>query len=109
MSTDPKGPRASRSSARRRTSTSWSVPEARLGETLAEATERLRAAGAETPRLDAEGRLAHVLRTDRTGVLAHPEAPLGPAQRTAFAEALERREHGEPVAYIRGLKEFYGL
>jgi release factor glutamine methyltransferase len=85
------------------------VPEARLGETLAEATERLRASGSETPRLDAEVLLAHVLGTDRTGVLAHPEAPLGPAQRTSFAEALERRERGEPVAYIRGLKEFYGL
>jgi release factor glutamine methyltransferase len=85
------------------------VPEARLGETLAEATDRLRASGSETARLDAEVLLAHVLGTDRTGVLAHPEAPLGPAQRTSFAEALERRERGEPVAYIRGLKEFYGL
>ncbi len=26
-----------------------------------------------------------------------------------FEAALARREHGEPVAYIRGLKEFYGL
>jgi release factor glutamine methyltransferase len=85
------------------------VPEARLGETLAEATERLRASGSETPRLDAEVLLAHVLGTDRTGVLAHPEAPLGPAQRISFAETLERRERGEPVAYVRGLKEFYGL
>jgi release factor glutamine methyltransferase len=85
------------------------VPEARLGEALAEATERLRASGSETARLDAEVLLAHVLGTDRTGVLAHPEAPLGPAQSASLAEALERRERGEPVAYIRGLKEFYGL
>jgi release factor glutamine methyltransferase len=85
------------------------VPEARLGETLAESTERLRASGSETARLDAEVLLAHVLGTDRTGVLAHPEAPIGPAQRASLAEALERRERGEPVAYIRGLKEFYGL
>ena len=85
------------------------MPEARLGETLAEATERLRASGSETARLDAEVLLAHVLGTDRTGVLAHPEAPLGPAQHASFGEALARRERGEPVAYIRGLKEFYGL
>jgi release factor glutamine methyltransferase len=84
-------------------------PEAKVGETLAEATERLRASGSETPRLDAEVLLAFVLGTDRTGVLAHPEAPLGPAQLASLGEALGRRERGEPVAYIRGLKEFYGL
>jgi release factor glutamine methyltransferase len=84
-------------------------PQAKIGGTLAGATERLRASGSETARLDAEVLLANVLGTDRTGVLAHPEAPIGPAQRNSFAEALERRERGEPVAYIRGIKEFYGL
>ena len=94
------------------------MPEARpspakqsgsIGLALAEATERLRAAGSETARLDAEVLLAHVLGTDRTGVLAHPEAPIGPGQREAFAAFVARREQGEPVAYIRGLKEFYGI
>jgi len=85
------------------------VPEATLGAVLGAATERLRAAGSETPRLDAEVLLAHVLGADRTAVLAHPEAPLGPAQGSAFGDFVARRELGEPVAYIRGLKEFYGL
>ena len=85
------------------------MPEGRLREVLAAATERLRVSGSETARLDAEVLLADVLRTDRTGVLAHPEAPIGPAQRAAFGDALARRERGEPVAYVRGLKEFYGL
>jgi release factor glutamine methyltransferase len=85
------------------------VTEARLGEALAAATERLRAAGSETPRLDAEVLLGHVLGVDRTTVLAHPEAPLGPGQQDAYATAVRRREAGEPVAYIRGIKEFYGL
>ncbi len=85
------------------------MPEARLGAALAAATERLRASGSETPRLDAEVLLANVLGADRTAVLAHPEAPLGPAQSSAFADSVARRERGEPVAYIRGLKEFYGL
>ncbi|HEV2005544.1 MAG TPA: HemK/PrmC family methyltransferase, partial [Candidatus Limnocylindrales bacterium] len=76
---------------------------------LTEAVPRLRAAGSETARLDAELLLGHVLGIDRTGVVAHPEAPVGdgPAQR--FREALARREAGEPVAYIRGVKEFHGL
>jgi len=82
---------------------------ATLGEALARATDRLRAAGSETARLDAELLLAHVLSVDRTAVLAHPEVPLTTAQQQAFSAATARRERGEPVAYIRGLKEFYGL
>jgi release factor glutamine methyltransferase len=39
---------------------------------------------------------------------AHPEALLGTGQARAFEASLERRARGEPVAYIRGLKEFYG-
>jgi release factor glutamine methyltransferase len=76
---------------------------------LAEAIGRLRAAGSETARLDAEVLLGHVLGIDRTGVIAHPEAPVGDGSALRFREALERREAGEPVAYIRGVKEFHGL
>lgn len=85
------------------------MAEDRVGPALLAATERLRRSGSETPRLDAELLLAHVLDADRTAVLAHPEAPLGPAQSGTFSELVARRERGEPVAYIRGLKEFYGL
>jgi release factor glutamine methyltransferase len=46
---------------------------------------------------------------DRTGILAHPDAPVGPDARQAFEAAVERRERGEPVAYIRGFREFHGL
>jgi release factor glutamine methyltransferase len=90
-------------------STSSFVPEGTVGAALAGATDSLRAAGSETPRLDAELLLANVLGIDRTGVLAHPNAGLGPGQRDAFGAAVARRATGEPVAYIRGLKEFYGL
>jgi release factor glutamine methyltransferase len=76
---------------------------------LEAAVAELREAGSETARLDAELLLGHVLGVDRTAVLAHPEAPLGDGQRGAFRTAVARRARGEPVAYIRGLKEFYGL
>ena len=82
---------------------------ATVGEALRAAIERLRASGSATPMLDAELLIAHVLRIDRSGVLAHPEAPLSGAQEAAIASAVDRRAAGEPVAYIRGLKEFYGL
>jgi len=71
--------------------------------------ERLRASGSETPRLDAELLLANALGTDRTAVIAHPEMPVGHGAETVYAAHLARREAGEPVAYVRGFKEFYGL
>ena len=76
---------------------------------LRDAVERLRAAGSATPRLDAEVLLANILGIDRTGVIAHSEAPVGDGAAARFAEAVVRREAGEPVAYVRGVKEFMGL
>ena len=70
---------------------------------------RLRAAGSESPRLDVELLLAAALGVDRTTVIAHPQAPVGPAAADTFEAAIGRREAGEPVAYIRGFKEFRGL
>lgn len=76
---------------------------------LRDAVERLRAAGSDTPRLDAEVLLANILGIDRTGVIAHSEAPVGDGAAARFAEAVVRREAGEPVAYVREVKEFMGL
>jgi release factor glutamine methyltransferase len=82
---------------------------ARVGELLAAGTDRLRAAGSSSARLDAELLLADALGTDRTGVLAHPDGLAGDGPAAHFDAALERRAAGEPVAYIRGMKEFHGL
>jgi len=76
---------------------------------LREATARLRGSGSETPRLDAELLLGSVLDLDRTRVVAHGDAPVGDGQAEAFRARVDRRVAGEPVAYIRGLKEFHGL
>ena len=70
---------------------------------------RLRDAGSETARLDAELLLAHALDVDRTGVIANWSAPVGEGAAATFRELLARRATGEPVAYIRGVKEFRGL
>jgi release factor glutamine methyltransferase len=84
------------------------LPARRVGETLARATVRLHEAGSETARLDAEVLLGHVLRVERSTLAAHPEAVLSDPQAESFERCLERRSQGEPVAYIRGLKEFWG-
>ncbi len=70
---------------------------------------RLRDAGSETARLDAELLLAHALDVDRTGVIANWSAPVGEGAAARFEDLLARRAAGEPVAYIRGVKEFHGL
>ena len=80
-----------------------------VGQLLESAVARLRAAGSESPRLDAELLMGHAVGADRTAIVAHPEAPVGLDAATAFQRDLERRLGGEPVAYIRGFKEFYGL
>jgi release factor glutamine methyltransferase len=80
-----------------------------VGELLSGAAARLRDSGSETPRLDAEVLLADVLSTERTRLIASPEAQVGDGAAERFAAAIDRRSAGEPVAYIRGIKEFFGF
>jgi release factor glutamine methyltransferase len=82
---------------------------ATVGAALARAIDRLRASESPTPRLDAEVLLAHATGRDRAWVLAHPDAPLEPPASEAFRATVERRAAGEPVAYIRGFKEWRSL
>lgn len=65
--------------------------------------------GIETPRLDAELLLAHAIGVDRTAVLAHPDAPVGAGAEAVYRAWIERRAVGEPVAYLREMKEFHGI
>jgi release factor glutamine methyltransferase len=65
---------------------------------LAEAQRRLEAAGVDTPRVDAELLLAHVLGTTRSGVYARLDSEVD----GAFEELLARRETREPLAYVLG-------
>ncbi len=78
-----------------------------VGAALADAIRVLRASGSPTPRLDAEVLLAHVEERDRAWLLAHPEATA--SEPAAFERSLERRAAGEPIAYIRGWKEWHSL
>jgi release factor glutamine methyltransferase len=84
-------------------------PAFTVGELLRLATERLTASGSDAARLDAELLLSHAVGVDRTGLITYPEAPVGESAREAFEAAVARRERGEPIAYIRGFREFHGL
>jgi release factor glutamine methyltransferase len=70
---------------------------------------RLREAGSPTPRLDGELLVSHAFGRDRAWLLAHPEAVLDAAAADTLAGWVERRAAGEPVAYIRGFKEWLSL
>lgn len=76
---------------------------------IQQAVEQLQAAGCESPRLDAELLLAHVLGEERARLLAHPERALTAAEWERFAALLARRRVREPLAYILGHREFYGF
>lgn len=80
-----------------------------MGALIREGTESLRESGSESARLDAELLLGHVVRADRPTLIAIPDAPVGADHAALFRTLIERRATGEPVAYIRGIKEFYGL
>ncbi len=72
------------------------------------AARELAAAGVESPRLDAELLLAHVLGAGRGIIVGHPERLLGAAERRRFAELIGRRAAREPVSRILGRREFWG-
>ena len=76
---------------------------------LAQATTGLENAGLEESRLDAEILLAHALGITRAQLHAHPQRELSSAELASYRQLVERRAQREPVAYIVGHKEFYGL
>ncbi len=78
-------------------------------ELLDEAAGALRASGIDTPRLDAELLLAMAIGVGRTAVVAHADAPVGADAERTFRTAIDRRLEGEPIAYLRGLREFRGI
>lgn len=63
----------------------------------------------ERAQLDAEALLLRVSGRNKAWLLAHPNEPLPCDQETRYAELIERRERGEPMQYIAGEAEFYGL
>jgi release factor glutamine methyltransferase len=69
----------------------------------------LKPVGAESATLTAELLIGHILGWSRVQVLTRPEAPLG-AEAAAKLQALVRRRlQGEPLQYLTGEQEFYGL
>jgi release factor glutamine methyltransferase len=78
-------------------------------EALDAASDGLRAAGVEDPRLDAELLLAEATGWSRASLVANPAAEVPPPAVRRFGELVRRRLRREPVAYIVGRKGFRNL
>ena len=63
----------------------------------------------DTPRLDTELLLAHVLDVDRAWLKTWPEHELREEQIALFDRLLSRRLNGEPIAFITGIQGFWTL
>jgi release factor glutamine methyltransferase len=79
-----------------------------VAQALREAARRL-SPHSNSPRLDGEVLLGHLLGWDRARLLAHGEFELSAEQAAAYESKIERRGRGEPVAYLVGHREFYGV
>lgn len=82
----------------------WSI-----GRVLRWASEDFQKRGLPSPRLDAELLLGRVLGLDRVRLILDAERPLETAELAAYRELIQRRRRAEPIAYILGEREFYGL
>jgi len=76
---------------------------------LDSAIERLEAAGVEDARKNAEWMLEEATGVNRAGLLAHPDEGLTTEERKAFEGMMARRLRREPLQYVIGHTDFFGL
>ena len=69
----------------------------------------LRKAGVPEARRETGSLLSHVLGKDRTFLISHAEELIADGQMNEFRECVERRAQGEPIQYITGSQDFFGL
>jgi len=62
-----------------------------------------------TARIEVQCLLQQVLNVTRSYLFAHPERSLNEAETASYQVLLQRRLNGEPIAYIQGEREFFGL
>lgn len=81
----------------------------KVGQAVADAAARLRRAGLEDPVLEAEVLLSNALRVSRSQILASRTDDVDTPTLASFEALLARRIRHEPLAYVVGEREFYGL
>lgn len=84
------------------------MPPDELARVLAQAAARLKAAGSDTPVLDARLLLQAAAGISREELILGPDRPLTPERLATYESHIARRERSEPVSRILGQREFYG-
>lgn len=80
-----------------------------ISSALAEGTEFLKTNIIDTPRLDCEVLLSHILNCPRLKLLTERNSLLNQEQYERFKNLLNLRAEGQPAAYLTGKKEFMGI
>lgn len=80
-----------------------------IAETLKQTTLLLRENGIADPTREAKSLLAFALNKNHTFLVAHPEYELSAGEQQRCRELATRRASREPLQYITGRQEFYGL
>jgi release factor glutamine methyltransferase len=80
-----------------------------IAEAISEGTRLLKEGGVPEPRLEAGSLLASVLDRDRTFLITHSEDTLSQEQLRIYLQCIDRRAEGEPLQYITGIQDFFGL
>lgn len=80
-----------------------------VGRLIQWSVEYLAEKGIDTPRLDSEVLLAHILNIDRTKLYIDLQKFLSSREHQIFKELIQRRVLREPLHYITGIKEFWSL
>jgi release factor glutamine methyltransferase len=80
-----------------------------IADAILRGAEVLRKAGVPGARREAGSLLSHVLGKDRTFLISHAENLIADGQMNEFRECVERRAQGEPIQYITGSQDFFGL
>jgi release factor glutamine methyltransferase len=80
-----------------------------IAEAILQGSLALRKAGVPEARREAGSLVAYALGQDRSFILTHAEDPITPEQAERFRQWLDRRANGEPLQYITGRQEFFGL
>lgn len=80
-----------------------------ISEALQNATKKLEENNINEPRREANSLLAFALGKDKTFLIAHSEYELSENESKNFQMILDRRANREPLQYIRGTQEFFGL
>jgi release factor glutamine methyltransferase len=80
-----------------------------IARAIVEAAQILRRAGVPEARREAASLLEHLTGRDRTFMITHAETALAASDVRALRGLVERRASGEPLQYITGHQEFYGL